>query len=106
MRILFVCSKNRWRSRTAEKIFKNNGIHEIKSAGTESSARIKLTNQDLYWADLILVMEDKHLEKLYSNFDIQKGNEKVHVLGIPDIYKYMDTELIQILKISTIQYFE
>jgi len=51
MKILFVCSRNKWRSRTAETIFKNNGLHQIKSAGTEKSARIRITQNMINWAE-------------------------------------------------------
>lgn len=51
--ILSVCSRNKWRSRTAETIFANIQNHEIKSAGTEKDARIKVTEKLLSWADLI-----------------------------------------------------
>ncbi len=60
MRILFVCSRNKWRSRTAETIFKNNGMHEIRSAGTENSAKIRISQNMINWADKIYVMESKH----------------------------------------------
>ena len=53
MNILFVCSRNKWRSRTAEEIFKNNGVHPVKSAGTENSARIRVSENFLVWADII-----------------------------------------------------
>src|SRR5258706_220622 len=42
-KILFICSQNRWRSPTAEKIF--DGVDNIsaRSAGTEPAARIKVS---------------------------------------------------------------
>lgn len=105
MKILFVCSKNKWRSRTAENIFKNNGSHVIRSAGTESSARIKLSIKDLIWADKILVMEDIHKEKIRAMTNDKAIYNKIDVLGIKDNYKYMDKELIEILMASTSELF-
>ena len=32
--ILFVCSMNKWRSPTAEAIFRNSSTHNVRSAGT------------------------------------------------------------------------
>ena len=64
MNILFICSKNKWRSRTAETIFKNNGQHVVRSAGTEASARIRVSQKDINWADKIYVMELKHEFKI------------------------------------------
>jgi protein-tyrosine phosphatase len=98
LNILFVCSRNKWRSRTAETLFRNNGLHQISSAGTEASARRKVNQKLLDWADLIFVMEKKHQRRIQDNFLIESANDKIVVLGIPDAYKYMDEELIDILK--------
>ena len=99
MNILFVCSRNKWRSRTAETIFKDNGYHSVRSAGTESSARIKVTAKMLDWADIIFVMEKKHKSRLIQNFAVASHKEII-VLDIPDDYQYMDEELIDILQNS------
>lgn len=105
MKILFVCSKNKWRSRTAENIFKNNGLHNVRSAGTESSARIKLSKEDLNWADKILVMEQIHVERIKKIDNDKITIDKIEILGIEDKYKYLDDELITILKMTTTEYF-
>ncbi len=95
-----MCSKNKWRSRTAETIFKNNGLHSVKSAGTANSARIKVTQNLVDWADLIYVMERKHLERLNDKFDMSIQNSIVQILEISDDYQYMDQELIRTLQSS------
>ncbi|MEB0262567.1 MULTISPECIES: hypothetical protein [unclassified Mucilaginibacter] len=41
--LLFICSKNQWRSPTAELLFKGHQLHNARSAGTRDKARIKLT---------------------------------------------------------------
>lgn len=105
MKILFVCSRNKWRSRTAETIFKNNGYHEIRSAGTEPSARIKLNIKDLKWADKILVMEQIHKERIKEMDNNSATIDKIEVLNIEDKYKYLDKELITLLKEATYDYF-
>ena len=43
MNILFVCSQNKRRSLTAEKIFDGINGHNVRSAGTENDKRIKVT---------------------------------------------------------------
>lgn len=106
MKILFVCSRNKWRSRTAETIFKNNGMHEIKSAGTEKSARIKLNQNLINWAEVIFVMEDKHKNRLLDNFYFDKKETSLEVLDIMDEYEYMDDDLVEILKIKLSDLFE
>ncbi len=106
MNILFVCSRNNWRSRTAETIFKDNGHHSVRSAGTESSARIKVTAKMLDWADIIFVMEKKHKERLIQKFGSQIDEKEIVTLEIKDDYKYMDSELIEILETSVKPYLD
>ncbi|POS00674.1 protein-tyrosine phosphatase [Flavobacterium croceum DSM 17960] len=102
--ILFVCSRNKWRSLTAETIFKNNPNYEVKSAGTENSARIRINANHIIWADTIFVMEKKHHERLLEKFPKEMNNKKIVILEIQDIYKYMDAELIEELKNSLTEY--
>jgi len=56
-RLLFICSRNRWRSPTAEALFDGVDGWEARSAGTEAGARVKVTAGHLGWADVIFVME-------------------------------------------------
>jgi predicted protein tyrosine phosphatase len=91
---LFVCSKNKWRSRTAEVIFKNTVGISVKSAGTNNGARIKLELHHLLWADLIFVMENKHRDIIQEKFKNKIDKEKIIVLEIQDDYPFMDDELI------------
>lgn len=100
MNILFVCSRNKWRSRTAEKIFKNEGQNTFKSAGTERMAQVRVSAKMLNWADMIFVMEERHKDRLLQDFEHELTNKEIIVLGIEDVYTYMDPELIEILKIS------
>lgn len=100
MKILFVCSRNKWRSRTAERIFKDNGLHEIRSAGTENSARIKINQSMIDWADVIFVMETKHQRRIEESFFIDGERQAIEVLDIEDDYHYMDQDLVEILEIK------
>jgi predicted protein tyrosine phosphatase len=68
MNILFICSRNKWRSLTAETIFKNSQQHTVKSAGTAEDALTKVTEKLVLWAELIFVMEKKHKKKLVRKF--------------------------------------
>jgi len=105
MNILFICSRNQWRSRTAETIFKDHGIHRVKSAGTENNARIKVTEKLLQWAELIFVMEKRHKQRLEERFERAIQDKKIIILNIKDNYQYMDAELIESLTISVKPYF-
>ena len=104
MNILFVCSRNKWRSATAETIFKNHPIHQVKSAGTEPSARIKLSAKHLNWADLIFVMEKKHKKRIIEKFSGEIVHAEIVVLHIPDEYQYMAEDLIEELTAKVSNY--
>jgi predicted protein tyrosine phosphatase len=98
IKILFVCTVNRLRSATAHKIYEDDDRFEVKSAGTDKSANTVISLDILNWADIILVMEIQHDNFIRKKFpDIYK-NKKIVCLYIPDIYDYMQKELISILK--------
>lgn len=96
--ILFICSKNQWRSPTAELIAKTEYGLNAKSAGISSKAKRKISSALLSWADIIFVMEEKHLEYLQEHFGELIEQKDVRVLDIPDVYQYMAPELITLLK--------
>ena len=99
-KVLFICSRNRWRSLTAEKIF--DGVDGIaaRSAGTEPNARIKVTAGHVSWATVIFVMEKKHLRRLQAKFPQEIAEKKVICLHIADDYQFMQPELVDILEAS------
>ncbi|RZL45988.1 MAG: protein tyrosine phosphatase [Pedobacter sp.] len=104
MNILFVCSRNKWRSLTAETIFQNHPIHDVKSAGTSASARIKINSKMIIWADLIFVMEKRHKQILNENFRDEINGKDLIILDIPDDYQYMDEELISAIETKVSSY--
>jgi predicted protein tyrosine phosphatase len=93
--ILFICSRNQWRSPTAEQIWRSHPLLSVKSVGTSTSARRKVSADDVCWADVIFVMEEKHKSRLVAEFTDLIKNKTIHVLDIPDEYKYMDPELVE-----------
>lgn len=104
MNILFVCSRNNWRSPTAETIYKNSQDHKVKSAGTEPSAKKRVSSKDILWADIIFAMEKKHKQRLLENFPGDIKNKQLIVLDIEDDYEYMDKELVEMIKLSVDPY--
>lgn len=104
MNLLFVCSRNQWRSPTAEEIFKNSQEYQAKSAGTEPSARIKITEKLINWADIIFVMEKKHKDRINQRFASVVDEKELIVLDIPDEYQFMDEELVDLIKLSVSNY--
>lgn len=98
MNILFICSRNRWRSLTAEKKFSGRPGLSVRSAGTAENARIKVTSEHITWADLIFVMEQKHHDVLAQRFPSEIQTKKIINLDIPDTFQYMDSELSELLE--------
>ena len=98
IKILFVCSRNRRRSLTAETIFKGEPAWDVSSAGTEESARIKVTAGQLGWADVIVVMEKRHKERLRQKYPVALAAKPCVCLFIADDYEFMDANLIEVLR--------
>jgi predicted protein tyrosine phosphatase len=106
VKVLFVCSQNRLRSLTAETIFDGVDGHQVRSVGTEEGARIRVNAGHLGWADLIFVMEKRHLNRLQKKFREEIAAKRVICLYIPDDYEYMDEELIDRLQCGVAPYVE
>ena len=106
MKVFFVCSRNRLRSLTAEAIFDGAGGHEVRSAGTEAGARVRVTAGHLGWADVIFVMEKRHLARLREKFGDALAGKRVVCLHIPDEFEYMDEDLIDRLRGGVAPYVE
>jgi predicted protein tyrosine phosphatase len=104
MNILFVCSRNKWRSATAETIYRNHAFYQIKSAGTAANARIKINAKLINWATLIFVMEKKHKQRLSEKFAEELKGKQIVVLGIADNYQYMDETLITLIETKVAPY--
>ena len=105
MNILFICSRNEWRSRTAESMFSQSEEHVVRSAGTASSARVKVSEPMMLWADMVFCMEDKHKEILQKRFRTATRDLRIIVLHIEDEYKYMEPALIEELEDTCAPYF-
>ena len=88
MNILFICSMNQWRSPTAEKVFQNLDQITTRSAGTSSKAKRTVSHKDVTWSDIIIVMENKHKQRLKADFRQELNYKNIHVLDIPDDFKY------------------
>lgn len=101
--LLFVCSRNQWRSPTAECVFRRAG-HNARSAGTSPNAKRTVSADDLRWADVIFVMENKHRNRIRARFARLLDNKPVHVLDIADDYRFMDAELVTMLELSVAPY--
>ena len=98
-RLLFICSQNKLRSPTPAAIFANYEGIEVDSAGLNNDAEVPLTEEQVEWADIIIVMEKTNRNRLNKKFKHVLAGKRIAVLGIPDDYDFMDEELIRILKL-------
>jgi len=96
--VLFLCSRNRRRSPTAERIFADREGIDTDSAGLSPDADLRLSLDQLHWADLVVVMEKKHRSALTRQFGRHLAQTRVVCLDIPDRYDFMDPELIELLE--------
>ena len=96
--LLFICSKNQWRSPTAELLFKGHQLHHARSAGTSDKARVKINQKLIDWADIVFVMEYKHRDIVKQQFAL--NGKQLIVLNIEDDYQFNDPELVEMLKVA------
>ncbi|HTD03925.1 low molecular weight protein tyrosine phosphatase family protein [Undibacterium sp.] len=97
-RVLFICSRNKLRSPTAEQVFSRWPNVETDSAGLADDAATPLSSDQLAWANLIVVMEEVHRKKLNRQYGRHLKGKKIVCLGIPDNYQFMQPELIALLE--------
>jgi predicted protein tyrosine phosphatase len=98
MNVLFICSRNQWRSPTAEKVWRKISGLTVRSAGTSPKAKHPVNQNDIQWADVIFVMESKHKQRLKADFPQLITHKRIEVLDIPDEYQYMAPELVEIFE--------
>lgn len=97
-RILFICTANIDRSRTAEDLYRDDARYEVRSAGTAPYAT-QIVERDLVnWADRIFVMNeryDRHRTVLTVRFP---GLDRPVIdLDVEDRWHRGDPELVRLL---------
>lgn len=78
----------------------------MRSAGTATDARIRVTEKLIQWSDLILVMEKRHRDILDIRFGALMDSKKLVVLDIADDYHYMEPELVEMLSAAVGPYLQ
>jgi|SRR3989338_8009550 len=94
MKVLFICNQNRNRSKTAEELFKDK--FKTKSAGLYNENPV--TEKQISWADVIVVMEDSQRSEIARRFPKLYMQKRILSLDIPDVYNYNQPELVNTLK--------
>ena len=80
---------------TAQKVYARHAQIVPRSAGTASSARHRISNEDVLWADLIFAFEVRHKRQIQQRFGPLLDTRTLLVLDIPDEYRLMEAELIE-----------
>lgn len=103
LKILFICTANECRSRTAEIYFQNKyPEHRFRSAGinkylSERHGGIPVKNYMLDIADRIICAEKEHRNYIIAHFDL-KYKDKIEVMELGDTDTFMSAQLIQKLE--------
>ncbi len=98
MKILFVCTMNYQRSRTAAEIYKADKRFEVRSAGVAKDAFTIVNLENLTWADFIIVMEKTHRNKIRKQFNDIYRTKNIICLYIDDEFDFMEQELIRLIE--------
>jgi predicted protein tyrosine phosphatase len=97
-RVLFVCRHNRMRSATAERLFCKRADLDVRSAGTAPDALVRVNANMLDWAEVIFVMDDDQRQWLESSFEEHPALARIVCLDIPDVFTFLQPELVKLLE--------
>ncbi|MEM0988381.1 MAG: phosphotyrosine protein phosphatase [Pseudomonadota bacterium] len=92
-RVLFLCGEGRTLSPTAAQLFAEKGL-STDFAGVSPGIDDALTQDQLDWADLIVVMERRHHTRLNERFGRLLAGKKILTLDIRDRFTFMEPALI------------
>jgi predicted protein tyrosine phosphatase len=106
LRVLFVCHQNRVRSATAERVFCKRPEWDVRSAGIGSDALVRVNERMLAWADRIFVMEERQRRELERVFPAHPKLARIVSLEIPDVYTFLDPELVELLQTRVAQHLQ
>ncbi len=86
------------RSKTAEMVYRYDERFEVKSAGVDEFAVVRVNLELLGRADYIVAMEEPHRTWIQTNYPVLSSNKQLLCLDIPDHYDFMDPELVFLIK--------
>ena len=97
IRALFLCGTGRARGPTASQIFGGWDGVSADFAGIWDEADDQLGREQLDWATMIFVMEQRHARRLEDRFGRALRGKQVINLSIQDKYSFMQPELVEVL---------
>ena len=98
LRVLFVCSRTRLRSPTAEAVAADWPGVAALSAGTAPDAEAPVSADLVEWADVVVAFEARHRRHLARRFGPLLRDRRLVTLGIPDDFAFMDPALVRLLR--------
>ena len=96
--VLFVCKLNRSRSATAERLFCKRPDLDVRSAGTNDDALVRINQRMLDWADRIFIMDPTQAQALERMFPGHPALTRLVCLDIPDDFTFLQPELVRLLE--------
>ena len=96
--VLFVCTANVDRSKTAEDLYENDPRFEVRSCGVAPFAQVVITRELLDWADFVFVMnetEDHHVTAIRRRFP--GLSREIIDLNVEDRWKRGHPELAKLI---------
>jgi predicted protein tyrosine phosphatase len=97
-KVLFICGKARKRSPTAVEVASNWPELLADFGGLSKDADERVTQEQLEWADVVMVMEHRQKARLRNIMGPLPSHTKAISMNIPDNYDFMDETLVDILK--------
>ena len=97
-RVLCVCSAGLLRSPTAANVLHSEYGYNTRACGvSEEYALIVLDEVLLEWADEVVFMDSEHYKAAHAKFPEDVDSTTAYILGVPDRYVYMDSNLQKII---------
>jgi predicted protein tyrosine phosphatase len=94
---LFICGKARKRSPTAAAVAADRLGLQTDFAGLSADADLRVSPEQLAWADTIAVMEKAHLSRLKRQLGPHLKGKRLVCLDIPDDFEFMQPALVDLL---------
>lgn len=91
MNVLFVCTLNHARSVAAERLYRGVPGLSVRSAGTDARATHPVTDQDLLWAERVIVFEPAQEAWIRTTFAGDLPD--IIDVGVPDGHSLHDPRL-------------
>jgi predicted protein tyrosine phosphatase len=98
IRALFVSGRARTRGPTAAQVFADWQGVSTDFGGLGPDTDDALSPEQIDWADLILVMEQRHITRLSERFGPALAGRRIVNLRIPDRYAFMEPGLVALLR--------